>query len=106
MTRRNFLAPGATFALAPRLRARNRSPGRRAQPGRGRGQWDQRRGPWKRVPVVVPRAVANRRPPFLLPGGRLWRWRRHPATEYALQLERDRNRHVVAVDSRGDLDPE
>ena len=47
----------ATFARGGEFRPTNRSPGGHTQPGRGR-VWDQRRGPWKRVPVVVKRGPA------------------------------------------------
>ena len=35
---------GLSLGIGPRWRV---------QTGRGRAEWDQRRGPWKRVPVVV-----------------------------------------------------
>ena len=43
---------GATFGLPVGLSGRNKCPEGKPNPAVG-GPWEQRRGPWKRVPVVI-----------------------------------------------------
>ena len=78
---------------------------RRTRPTRPWARWwDQRRGPWKRVPVVVKARPPSARCAWCQrlaasTGG-------DPPAEYPLELERDRDRHVIAVAAGGDLHAE
>jgi hypothetical protein len=50
----------------------------RVQTGRGRVEWDQRRGPWKRVPVVVHARLPLLRRRLRGPLGGAWVGATHP----------------------------
>ena len=89
--KRNSSAPAATLRVEPCFAHRNRSPGGRAQPGRGRVVGISDGDPGSGSPSWL-RAVALRR--------------RHPATEDSLELQRDGDRDVVPVVAGGDLDPQ